>query len=644
MESNRLRDTLKKYWGYDSFRPLQEDIISSVLKGNDTLGLMPTGGGKSITFQVPGLLLDGLTLVITPLISLMKDQVDNLKARNIKAVFFYAGMTHRETTLAWEKLVNAKCKFLYVSPERLSGERFCQELKTLNIRLIVVDEAHCISQWGYDFRPSYLNINKLRKILPEIPFLALTATATPAVVTDICNRLEFRHGYNLFKKSFSRPNIQYVVRPTDSKLNEIVHILSNVSGSAIVYVRSRKRTREIAEQLIAQGFTAANYHAGLSFEDKQERQDFWKQGKVRIIVATNAFGMGIDKPDVRVVIHYDLPPSLEEYYQEAGRAGRDGLRSYAVILPSENDKSLLRKRVTEAFPSRKNILTVYDLLCNFLNVFEGEGYNKLYEFNFDKFCEIFKLHPTLAKNCLKLLSAARYIDFIEEAETRSRVMIVCGKEELYDLQVSLPHTDSVLKMILRLYPGLFADYVYINEVDIAVKCSVSAENVYDSLLELTRLGVLHYVPRKRTPYIFFPTSREDIKYVEIPRNVYEDRKEILSDRIEAMIDYAYNVDSCRVSRMLEYFGETGSHPCGTCDVCLSVKKRTHSKTEQRTSMENLTEQIMKYVSERPHGVSLRMIMNKFITSSNDAVGIVQFLCDEHFLIFKDGFYYSGKME
>lgn len=636
---NQLTLTLKKHWGYDSFRPLQEDIINSVLDGHDTLGLMPTGGGKSITFQVPGMILEGLTIVITPLISLMKDQVDNLRQKQIKAVYFHAGMTHKETTLAWEKLVNARCKFLYVSPERLSSEKFCIELKSLPVKLVVIDEAHCISQWGYDFRPSYLNISKLRKIHPDAPFLALTATATPEVVKDICDKLQFRQGHKIFKKSFSRPNIQYIVRPTDSKIQQIVHILSRVQGTAIVYVRSRKRTKEIAEQLIAQGISAANYHAGLSFEDKQVRQDAWKNGSLRVIVATNAFGMGIDKPDVRVVIHHDLPPSLEEYYQEAGRAGRDGLKSYAVILPSANDKAQLRRKVTEAFPPRKTILSIYDFLCDYLNVFDGEGYNKLCEFNAFKFCETFSLHEKTMTASLKLLTAARYIEYIEETETRSRVMITAQKEELYDIKAVNSFTDIVLKTVLRLYPGLFADYVFINETEISRKSMRTEEEVYTALLELTRLGILHYIPRKRTPYIYFPTARENSKYLQIPKSVYEDRKEIMSKRTEAIIDYTYSSETCRVEKMLRYFGETDARPCGTCDVCLSHKKTSLSLRQQTLRREELLEKLLQLLQQSNYGLTLNKICMHFISQQDEVSDLLAYLCDEGFVKFDNGLYH-----
>lgn len=628
----RLTEVLKKYWGYDSFRPLQEDIIKSVLAGKDTLGLMPTGGGKSITFQVPGMILDGITLVITPLVSLMKDQVDNLYNRGIRAVYFHAGMTAREMNLGWEKLHNAKVKFLYISPERLSNERFCSGIKHLKISLLVVDEAHCISQWGYDFRPSYLQISKIRKTLLGVPILALTATATIATINDICEKLNFKN-HNIFKKSFSRPNIGYVSREVDDKYSQIVHILRRVLGTAIIYVRSRKRTREIAEYLQSNGISAVAYHAGLSFEDKSERQNKWKTGEIRVMVATNAFGMGIDKPDVRVVVHHDIPSSLEEYYQEAGRAGRDGLKSYAVVLYEEKDKSLLRRRVTEAFPARETVLKIYELACVFLNVAVGEGYNKIYEFNIEKFCEIFKLSSRIASGALKILSGAGWIEYIEETETRSRLMIICDREELYYSKIS-SQADKVLQMILRIYPGLFADYVFINEVEIASKSQLSEQQVYESLIELSSSHILHYIPRKRTPYIFFPTSREETKYITIPKSVYEDRKNIMKNRVEAMIDYVYDSHSCRVRRMLAYFGEIDNSDCQTCDVCLKANK-TRLKDSNLT---NLLNQVLECLKASDYGMTLAQLQARFHPYEKQVNEIVGFLCDENYVTSSNGIF------
>ncbi|MDE7349663.1 MAG: ATP-dependent DNA helicase, partial [Muribaculaceae bacterium] len=534
-----LESILKKYWGYDGFRPLQRDIIESVMEGHDTLGLMPTGGGKSITFQVPGMAFEsGLTIVVTPLISLMKDQVDNLKRRGIIAVMLNSGMTIRETRVAWERLTNGRARFLYVSPEKLRNAFFLDELRRLPVRLIVVDEAHCISQWGYDFRPSYLKIADLRKVHPSAPVLALTATATPQVADDIMGRLAFRKGARKFKMSFSRDNISYLVRQSENKIYDIFHILSRTEGCGIVYVRSRRKTREIAEFLTASGISADYYHAGLSYETKTERQNAWQLGAVRVMVATNAFGMGIDKPDVRIVVHSDFPPSLEEYYQEAGRAGRDGKTSYAVLLVSKNDKAILRRKLKLAFPEREIIRSVYEKACNFLHLAIGEGYERLLEFDFELFCETFHLQRQQALASLHLLSQAGYLDYIEETESNSRVMITVDREELYHIDAST-EADRTLQCLLRQYPGLFSDYVQINEGRVSRDTDLDQETVYKALLELNRKKILIYVPRRRTPYIFVPTSREETRYVQIGKRIYEERFEVMSQRVEAMIDYAY---------------------------------------------------------------------------------------------------------
>lgn len=631
MDSTVIRNILKKHWGYESFRPLQEDIIMSVLSGRDTLGLMPTGGGKSITFQVPAMALPGLTVVVTPLISLMKDQVDNLKRRRVKAVYLHSGMTARESKIAREKLINGGAKLLYVSPERLRNQRFIQELRMTEVSLIVVDEAHCISQWGYDFRPSYLNIRSLRKIFPKVNVLALTATATPHVESDILRQLEMKDAA-LFRMSFSRSNLNYIVRNTETKIYEIFHILSRTEGSAIVYVRSRKRTREIAEYLSSAGISSTYYHAGLDISLKEERQNEWQRSGVRVMVATNAFGMGIDKPDVRVVIHFDMPPSLEEYYQEAGRAGRDGKKSYVVLLTSRADSGLLRRRVTETFPPREEIKMLYERVCNYLHVSMDEGYEKLAEFDVERFCEVFSYQRRRCLACLHLLGQAGYLEYLEETEHRSRVMMTCTREELYHVDRLSADADLVLTRILRLYSGLFAEYVYIDERVISRESGIDERRVYESLLELGRRKVLSYVPRSRSPYIYFPTAREDKRYVMIGKDIYEDRKKVISERTEAMIDYGFGKGKCREKILLEYFGEQDGKDCGRCDICRGRNQRSGEKEENRLA------RIVEYIRSRPGGADIRIMERDLRIVPSQLSEYLSYLCGEGFVILEDGLY------
>ncbi len=571
-QPSSILDILKKYWGYDAFRPLQQDIINSVLAGRDTLGLMPTGGGKSITFQVPTMAMDGMALVVTPIISLMKDQVDRLRSLHIKATYLYAGLTRAEVNRTYDKCLYGNYKFLYVSPERLQSQAFMERLRQMNVSLIVVDEAHCISQWGYDFRPSFLRIAQVRKLFPNVPVLALTATATPVVVEDIQRRLTFRQP-NVFSMSFARDNLSYVVRPTEEKVAELIHILHAVPGTAIVYARSRLRTKQICDELNRAGIHADFYHAGLYVEDKEDKQNKWTSNECRVMVATNAFGMGIDKPDVRLVVHVDMPNSLEEYYQEAGRAGRDGKRSYAVLLVKHTDQRILRRHITEAFPDKDFIRSVYERVGNFLGVSLGEGFQQMYDFNFNLFCRTFDLPVLPTHNALKILTQAGYIEFVEEIETQSRVMIHARKDELYDLETTTPGADLVLQAILRIYTGLFSDYVFINEDVIAFRTGLDQETIYRSLLELTRMHILHYVPRKRTPYIIYTTSREEPKHVLIPKAVYEELRDRMTSRIEATINYAYSDTGCRELMLLSYFGESKDCECGHCDLCIDRRKR-----------------------------------------------------------------------
>ena len=628
---DRLKDILKKFWGYDSFRELQEEIMTSVMSGRDTLGLMPTGGGKSITFQIPGLALGGQTIVITPLISLMKDQVDNLKKSNIPAVFFHSGMTLSENRIAWERLTNGRARFLYVAPERLRNEHFLLELRRLEIRLIVVDEAHCISQWGYDFRPSYLKIEVLRKHLPDIPVLALTATATPEVAQDIASRLKFRNGAG-FRMSFTRANLSYIVRHTESKLFELVNILSRTSGSAIVYVRSRKKTREIAEYLVQAGISASNYHAGLTFEDKESRQNRWKNDEVRVMVATNAFGMGIDKPDVRVVVHYDFPPSLEEYYQEAGRAGRDGNHSFAVLLTSKWDKATLHRRLTETFPPRQEIKDLYERICDYLGIEIGEGYGTLKEFDVQKFCDTFSFQEKSVRASLNLLGQAGYLDFIEERENSSRVMFLTERDELYHIHDLPAEEDKVIRSMLRLYTGMFSDYVHINENRIASETGMDVPKVTGALIDLSRRKIISFIPRRNVPFIHFPTSREEKRYLLIGTDIYEKRRETMRKRIEAMLAYAYEDRDCRVSRILKYFGEEKSRECGSCDICREHRPRRYDPAMIR-------QKILEILDNCPEGLSAREIVSGFGGQSNEAAEMLTQLRDECLIAIHDRRYF-----
>ena len=622
--------TLKRYWGYDSFRPLQEEIIGSVLQGHDTLGLMPTGGGKSITFQVPAMMMEGIALVVTPLISLMKDQVDNLKRRRIKAVFMHSGMRMAEKNVAREKLHNGGAKFLYISPERLRNDYFLAELRSLKISMVVVDEAHCISQWGYDFRPAYLHIKKLRKLLPDVPYMALTATATPEVADDICRQLELREPRR-FQMSFARSNISYVVREAETKIEAVLHILSRTRGTSIVYVRSRKRTREIAEYLQSMGIGATWYHAGLDYETKEERQNAWQRGEIRVMVATNAFGMGIDKPDVRVVIHFDLPPSLEEYYQEAGRAGRDGLPSYAVLLTKRSDQGVLRRRVTENFPDRDYIRKVYERACNFMHISIGEGFDTIKEFDFDRFCDTFHYQDRQARAALHILGQAGYLEFLEEKERRSRVVILLTREELYSVRGLTPMAEKILKTLLRQYTGLFIDYVYVSEGNLARAAGCTERDVYQALLELSRLKVIGFVPRSDTPTMYLPTSREEPRYVEIGRSVYEERRAIMSRRVEAMIDYAFNPRICRENAMLAYFGEKAEERCGHCDTCREQRKRGRDRRPEVLKM--LTE----YLRSHPRS-DIRAIERDVKAQPAEIAECLAYLGSEGFVTIENGMY------
>ena len=562
------KDILKRYWGYDDFRGIQREIIESITSGHDTLGLMPTGGGKSITFQVPALAMEGVCIVISPLIALMKDQVMHLKRRGIRAEAIYSGMSHDEVLRILENTVFGAVKLLYVSPERLASELFLSKLRHMNVSFICVDEAHCISQWGYDFRPSYLTISDIRKTLPKAPLLALTATATPEVIKDIQDKLRTTKPFNVFRMSFERKNLAYVVRDVTDKQQQMIHILKHIDGPAIVYARSRQHTVDYAKILNEAGINATFFHAGLDNAVKDQRQKDWQNDRIRVIVATNAFGMGIDKPDVRVVIHMDCPDSLEAYFQEAGRAGRDGLKSYAVLLYNGYDKAKLQQRIADTFPEKDYIRKVYDQLAYFYEIAVGSGYNATFEFPIERFCHIYHHFPTRVDAALKILNRAGYIDYREEEENKARVMFTLERDDLYRLRGNTRDEDNVIVCLLRNYSGLFNNFSYIEEAFIAQQTNLSQPQVYQILKSLSEKHILQFIPQKRTPYIRYMQRREDSQDLLFPPIVYADLKQRYTWRIAKMLEYAETTNQCRSRMLLRYFGEETTHECGQCDVCL----------------------------------------------------------------------------
>ena len=580
------RDILKHYWGYDDFRGIQRDIIESIGLGRDTLGLMPTGGGKSITFQVPALAMEGVCIVVTPLIALMKDQVHHLRQTGIRAAAIYSGMQHDDILRVLENCILGSTKLLYVSPERLSSQLFQTKLRHMRVSFITVDEAHCISQWGYDFRPSYLEIAAIRHLLPGVPVLALTATATPQVVDDIQERLEFRQK-NVFRMSFERKNLAYIVRNTPDKHYELIHILEQQPGAAIVYVRSRRHAREIAEQLGEAGLSATFYHAGLDYADKDSRQRDWQHDRVRIMVATNAFGMGIDKPDVRVVVHYDCPDSLEAYFQEAGRAGRDGQPAQAILLYNNSDNGKLTKRIDDTFPPRDYIRQVYEHLAYYYQIAVGDGYGVSREFNIEEFCQRFRHFPIRVHSALQILQRAGYIDYDEEADHQARVRFLVSRDDLYRLHQVSPDEERVIVSLLRNYGGLFADYGYIDEGIVARQAGLTQPQTYDILKSLSQRHLISFIPRKQVPYIRYLQRREDQASIRLSREVYEDRQEQYRLRIQSMLHYAQSTDTCRSRLLLRYFGETTSHDCHQCDVCLAGEGRLVTQEGQRDACQQI---------------------------------------------------------
>ena len=633
---NKYQEILKQYWGYDSFRDLQEEIITSIGEGKDTLGLMPTGGGKSITFQVPALAQSGLCIVITPLIALMKDQVQNLRKRGIKALAIYSGMTRQEIVTALENCIFGDYKFLYISPERLDTEIFRIKLRSMKVSMITVDESHCISQWGYDFRPAYLKIAEIRELLPGVPVLALTATATPEVVKDIQSRLNFREE-NVFRMSFERKNLAYIVRTTDNKTGELLHILKRIDGSAIIYVRNRRRTKEITELLMQEGITADFYHAGLDNAVKDLRQKRWQNGEIRVMVATNAFGMGIDKPDVRIVLHIDLPDSPEAYFQEAGRAGRDGLKAYAVILYAKSDKMTLHKRVADTFPEKEYILQVYEHLQYYYQMAMGDGFQCIREFNLEEFCRKFKYFPVPVDSALKILTQAGYLEYTDEQDNASRILFTIRRDELYKLREMGTEAETLIQTILRSYTGVFTDYAYISEDTLAIRTGLTRQQIYNILVTLTKRRIVDYIPHKKTPYIIYTRERLELRYLHIPASVYEERKARYEARIKAMEEYVTSESVCRSRMLLRYFGEKNEHNCKQCDVCLN---RHETDCLPEDSFREMRKQILELLARKslpPAGIA-----NAIEAEREDISRVIQYLLEEGELKMQDGMLHISK--
>jgi len=612
-------DILKQYWGYDDFRPLQGDIIRSIVSGKDTLGLMPTGGGKSLTFQVPTLAMKGICVVVTPLIALMKDQVENLKKRGITAAAIYSGMSHNEILMTLDNAVFEAYKFLYVSPERLATPIFMEKIKQATVCMIAVDESHCISQWGYDFRPSYLRIADIRELLPDVPVLALTATATPEVVDDIQRQLHFREP-NVFQKSFHRSNLAYVVRTTENKDEHLLKILNSVPGTSVVYVRNRKRTKEISDFLNLNGISAENFHAGLKNETKDAKQSRWKSGETRVIVSTNAFGMGIDKAEVRTVVHMDLPDSLEAYFQEAGRAGRDEKKAYAVLLYNNGDAVKMRKRVSDSFPGKEMVLKVYEALGNYLEMGVGSGLDKVFAFDIGDFCMKFKLPILISYNCLKILQQAGYLELTDEQDSSARVLFIVGKDDLYN-QKQTTDQEKLIHILLRSYTGLFTDMASINEETIAKRLEWTREKVYEELVGLSKERVIQFIPRKKTPYLTFVREREATERVILGKEAYDDRRERYIERVKSVLDYAKEENICRSQVLLSYFGEKETKPCGKCDICQKKKETLVTEEDFETIRQHIEEALS------TEELSVNALVKKVPFKEPKVLQVVRFLKD-----------------
>lgn len=584
--TDKYLQILKQYWGFDNFRGIQRDIVESIGSGKDTLGLMPTGGGKSITFQVPALAQEGVCIVITPLIALMKDQVQHLRNRGIMAAAIYSGMSRPEIVTTLENCILGDTKLLYVSPERIASPLFITKLGHMKVSFITVDEAHCISQWGYDFRPSYLHIADIRHLKPDAPVLALTATATHQVIDDIQDRLSFSQK-NVFRMSFERKNLAYVVRETEDKIGEMTHILQTMTGCSIVYVRSRKQTKEISDLLNKNNISATFYHAGLEPRVKDERQKLWSNDEVRVMVATNAFGMGIDKPDVRMVIHITAPSSIEAYFQEAGRAGRDGQKAYAVLLHQKSDNAKLRKRIDETFPDKEYIREAYNHIAYYYQIATGCGAGYTNLFDIDRFCRNFHHFPTLLLSALKILQRAGYIECDMDPDASCRLMFLVDRDKLYRIPSASENEERLLNMLLRTYSGLFTDYAYIDDELLAHRAGLTRQQVYLIFKSLNQRHIIHFIPQRKLPTITYTIDRVDGDQLILGPDVYDDRKEQFTKRIEAVIAYANNQDQCRSRQLLAYFDEQRTTDCGMCDVCIDHKRQQNSEQRVHVAQEKI---------------------------------------------------------
>ena len=616
----KLLETLKEHWHYDSFRPMQREAMESVLSGRDTLVLMPTGGGKSLIYQVPTMASEGICIVITPLIALMKDQVDNLRRKGIPAVAVHSGMSARQIDIALDNCVYGDVKFLYIAPERMSSQEFQLRLDRMKVAILAIDEAHCISQWGYDFRPSYLRIKELRRRMPNTPVLALTASATQHVAKDIMEQLNFAES-NILQSSFARPNLSYSVRETEDKNQQLLRIVDNVPGSGIVYMRTRKGTEEVAQFLIERGYSASFYHAGLPNAERAIRQDEWITGKTRIIVATNAFGMGIDKSDVRFVVHYTMCDSIESYYQEAGRAGRDGKRSYAVILKSEVDEQRIASTLEKEFAPIELIQSTYYHLCSYLGVAIGDGKESSFVFNIYDFCRHVKLDYTTVHNIIKMLQLNGYLTLVEDGDHPARAMFTVRRDELYGMRHN-EKEERILHSMLRCYTGIFNDFRPIDELEIATWAECTKEDVYDFLKRMWRTGVIRYIPSNHDPLIFLDEERLPSRDIYIAPETYSRRKDLMLERFDHMMHYASEETECR-SRIIEkYFSDSASAPCGICDNCLARKR----KTKQRRENGDLDEQIVNLLAEG--ATTIKKLVAHIPGQEDNIVEAVRRLTDE----------------